>query len=316
MNKKYFIAGIFLLAFALPLWAHPGIGLVQDSKGNIYYTDLKQVWKRSPDGQLSIAVPKVQTHQLYMDAKDNLYGENLEYEGDTKKFSHYLWVLHPDGKLETLIGPKQAFVTHDYSLVRDSIGDQYWVEQARLSRFMKETPDGVVTQLAEGFFNNLKWMYATPEGTLYFINANALYKIDSTHLIRPVAKSLPVTTDSFAFASPNNDLMGIWSDYSGNIYVAVFSGQLIKKISPKGAVTIVENSQDGWSPTAGLFDKKGDLWIMEYNNRNEVRVRKIENFTGHPKGSSTKQKVILTIAIFLGLVSAIAILRFSTRSRH
>jgi len=32
--------------------AHPGIGIVKDSKGNIFYTDLKQVWKISPDGKL------------------------------------------------------------------------------------------------------------------------------------------------------------------------------------------------------------------------------------------------------------------------
>lgn len=317
MNKRYFFVAFLLLLFSFPLWAHPGIGLVEDSKGNIYYTDLKQVWKLAPDGSQSVAVPEVHTHQLYMDANDNLYGENLIYEGDaTKKFNHYLWVLHPDGKLETVIGPKPAFETQDYSLVRDSIGNQYWLQQQRLSRFMKQSTDGEVTQLAEGFYNNVKWLYATPGGTLYFINGNALYKIDSTHLIRPVAKNLSETTDSFAFASPNNDLMGIWSDQKNNVYVAVFSGQVIKKIAPNGVVSMVERSENGWSPTAGLFDKAGDLWVMEYNAQNQVRVRKVVNFTGTPKGSSPKQKIIVTAAVFLGLISALVILRFSGRRKH
>ena len=317
MNKKYILLSLLLLAFSLPLWAHPGIGIVEDSKGNIYYTDLKQVWKRTPDGNQSVAVPDVHSHQLYMDAKDNLYGENLVYEGDaTKKFNHYLWVLHSDGKLETIIGPKPAFVTQDYSLVRDSTGNQYWVVLQRLSWFMKQSPDGKVVQLAEGFYNNLKWLYATPEGILYFINGNALYKIDSTNLIRPLAKNLSETTDSFAFASPNNDLMGIWSDQKSNVYVAVFSGQVSKKIAPNGVVSMVERSEDGWSPTSGLFDKAGNFWIMEYNLQNQVRVRKVENFTGNPKSSSPKQKVIVTIAVLLGLISALLILRFSGRRKR
>lgn len=33
------------------IWAHPGIGIVMDSKGNVFYTDLKQVWKIDPLGK-------------------------------------------------------------------------------------------------------------------------------------------------------------------------------------------------------------------------------------------------------------------------
>ena len=31
--------------------AHPSVGIVQDSRGNVFYTDLKQVWKIAPDGK-------------------------------------------------------------------------------------------------------------------------------------------------------------------------------------------------------------------------------------------------------------------------
>lgn len=41
---------IFCLAGFFTALAHPGIGIVMDSKGNVFYTDLKQVWKISPDG--------------------------------------------------------------------------------------------------------------------------------------------------------------------------------------------------------------------------------------------------------------------------
>ena len=70
-----------LLSHVREVSAHPGIGIVKDSKGNIYYTDLKNVLKYSSDGKIVIVVPGVHTHELYIDGKDNLYGEHLWYEG-------------------------------------------------------------------------------------------------------------------------------------------------------------------------------------------------------------------------------------------
>ena len=85
-----------VLRAVLPVQAHPGVGIVQDSAGNIYYTDLKQVWKLAPDGKKSVAVPNVHTHELCLDGEDNLFGEHLWYEGDaTKKMLSMLRIDHP-----------------------------------------------------------------------------------------------------------------------------------------------------------------------------------------------------------------------------
>jgi hypothetical protein len=76
------LSGLLLLVLlSLPVMAHPGVGIVQDSRGNVFLTDLKQVWKIAPDGQRSVAVPNVHTHELILDKDDNLYGEHLWYEG-------------------------------------------------------------------------------------------------------------------------------------------------------------------------------------------------------------------------------------------
>ncbi len=55
---------LFLLTASVS--GHPGVGIVMDSRGNIFYTDLKQVWKISPEGRKSIAVANVHTHELYL----------------------------------------------------------------------------------------------------------------------------------------------------------------------------------------------------------------------------------------------------------
>jgi hypothetical protein len=61
----------------VPATAHPGIGIVMDQRGNVFYTDLSNVWRISPDGTKSIAVPFVHTHELFLDPDDNIFGEQL-----------------------------------------------------------------------------------------------------------------------------------------------------------------------------------------------------------------------------------------------
>ena len=116
-----------LLLYPVSILAHPPIAIVKDSKGNIFYSDLEQVWKLT-NGVKSVAVPDVHTHELFLDRNDNLYGEHLWYEGDaTKRFNHYEWVLHPNGILDTVVAPRQAYQQKDYSLARDLYGNEYYL---------------------------------------------------------------------------------------------------------------------------------------------------------------------------------------------
>src|SRR5688572_33457006 len=85
MNKiifSFFFLLIFWLVVPNKSFSHPGVGIVKDSKNNIYYTDLQYIWKVSPDGKKTAVVSNVHTHELYMDPDDNLYGEHLWYNGE------------------------------------------------------------------------------------------------------------------------------------------------------------------------------------------------------------------------------------------
>lgn len=75
--KKQLI--ILLISTAWSLKAHPGIGLVKDSKGNMFYTDLTKILKISVDGKKTVDVPNVHSHEIFIDENDNLYGEHLWY---------------------------------------------------------------------------------------------------------------------------------------------------------------------------------------------------------------------------------------------
>src|SRR5688572_20470588 len=120
MKSFLFFTLLFLVSPGIT--AHPGIGIVKDSKGNIYYTDLKQVWKISLDGTRTAVVKNVHTHELYMDEQDNLYGEHLWYNGESlDTWGHYAWCLKNNGELVKEIKPAEGFLTN-HSFVRDTAG--------------------------------------------------------------------------------------------------------------------------------------------------------------------------------------------------
>src|SRR5262245_47073863 len=101
MNRPFSFFVVLLLVEPIP--AHPGVGIVQDSRRNVYFTDLKQVWKITPDGKQTVAVTAVHTHELCLDAADNLFGEHLSYEGATQKWSYRIWRRKPDGAVDNVI---------------------------------------------------------------------------------------------------------------------------------------------------------------------------------------------------------------------
>jgi DNA-binding beta-propeller fold protein YncE len=69
--------------------------------------------------------------------------------------------------------------------------------------------------------------------------------------------------------------MGLWLDQDENVYVAVYSGRVVKKVDREGKVTVAARSGVPWSPTGGLVAPNGDLWLLENSMTNAVRVRQI-----------------------------------------
>src|SRR5437764_1161323 len=105
MKQTIFLAALTLLAVSAQ--AHPAVAVVFDSRGNVYYSDLAQVWRVATNGERSVVVPHVHTHELYMDAGDNLYGEQLRY--DEPRWLHYFWRRSPDGRIERVVPEHETF---------------------------------------------------------------------------------------------------------------------------------------------------------------------------------------------------------------
>ncbi len=308
-----------LLVFAYTVcYSHPGVGVVRDSKSNIYYTDLVNVWKLAPDGKKSIAVHNVHTHELYVDTKDDLYGEHLWYNGEKlNTWGHYVWCLRSNNKLDTIIKPTAGFLKN-YSFVRDKNENMYWVVRDSMSTFKKRSPDGNITTLLQGKFADIRWMYATKGGNIYFVDLVDLYKINASGKLILIAKNISGNSPAFGMYSGKHSLMGIWTDGAENVYVANLSGQVVKRISQTGKVENFAYSTTPWSPTGGVLDNDGNLWLLETSLTNDARVRKIipSKFI---KGKTTPMIIsnyILPVSIITIIVLAIiVIIRFLLRKK-
>jgi hypothetical protein len=279
MRRALLAAG---LALASPALAHPAIGVVEDSRGNVFFTDLAQVWKITPGGAITRAVAGVHTHELYLDADDNLYGEHIWYEGDaTKKWGHRVWKLSKDGTLTDVIPAREGFLTN-YSFVRDAAGNMYWAgdgegDAGPRVTIRKRAPDGTVTTLVgkDGGFTNIRWLVASKAGVLYAIDLGSVRRVDPSGKVTLLAADIDDADKLNPMEwSRQHRLMGLWPDADGSVYVANVTGEQVKRIAKDGTVSVVARSRGSWAPSGVGVAANGDLLILESAGA-RARVRRL-----------------------------------------
>src|SRR6218665_356634 len=273
--KKLLLIIICLVSLA-NTYAHPGIGIATNSKGEVFYTDLARVWKVLPDGKTkTIVVPNVHTHELYIDKQDNLYGENLWYKGEaTDKWGHFVWRYDAKGKFTKVIPNTEGFLSN-YSFTRDAQENMYWIERGKKeSILMKRGLVGKVSIAQTIKTVDVRWQYCQDDGTFYFVDDNDLFKIKDGK-VSAVSLNVNDVRDYKASRKPNHSVYGMCTDNAQNVYVTIYENREIRKILPNGKVSIAYTSPMSWHPTGGLFDKEGNLWVLENNDSNQVRVIKV-----------------------------------------
>ncbi len=271
---------VFTFAFTILCsagFSHPGVGIVEDSRGNVFYTDLKQVWKITPSGQKTVAVPNVHTHELYLDEQGFLYGEHLWYNGDKRDtWGHYVWRLSPSGQIEKVIPDTEGFL-ENYSFVRDHHGNMYWADRSKpCQQVVKRGVDKVTRPVSSECFENIRKVEALPDGSLYLIDFQDLKKIDAGGKVYTIASKIANKQWVKSSTDNQNAVMGIWYDPQGNLYAAVMSERLVKKFGSDGKERIAYKTSWPWAPSGGMVDSKGNLWLLETTMTNEVRVERVE----------------------------------------
>lgn len=312
---------LFFIALLLPLlgMGHPGIGIVKDSRGNIYFTDLHDVWKIT-NGSKRIIVPNVHTHELYIDQRDYLYGEGSRYDDRENKFYHYLWRYGTGGKVDTVMGMKEAYLRHDFSLARDEEGNEYYLKRFLVphtdtNHIYRKSPEGKETVWATGNFKSVNWLHPQEDGKVLYVSNNAIYSVDSTGNIQLVKAHVANAKPSFNFSKTNMMIWGIWQDHEKNIYAALYSNQSVVKIDTRGILTHIYTSKSNWAPLNGVLDNDNNLWVLESSDKNEIRVVEI---AASEFGVFKKDKVhvsVLPYIITSGVLIGIALFYVGFRNR-
>ncbi|HXH48037.1 MAG TPA: hypothetical protein VNM47_01565 [Terriglobia bacterium] len=239
-----------------------------DHRGSVFYTDLSNVWRISPDGTKSIVVRDVHTHELFLDADDNLFGEHLWYQVEaTNHWLHFIWKLSPDDILEKSL-PTRAY-PQDSSFARDAAGNMYWFTVGPPAAFIRRAPDGSIGRVGEyATYHDVKWLKATSRGDIYFTDDGDLRRLDSDGKVSTLARNVG--------EAAGNWIGGIWLDARARVYVAVWGARKVKRFNPaSGQVDVVARSKAPWGPSGGLVAPNGDLWMLETSEKNSVRVRRL-----------------------------------------
>ena len=133
-----------IICFVLPALsqAHPSVNILMDSKGNVYYSDLKQVWKITPAGTKTIAVPNVHSHELFIDSNDNLAWKHLWSDGDASNSWVILRRLNATGQFEKLIPQHGDF--YQLPVLIGTNSDACTGQGTRtMSKIMRRNADGI-----------------------------------------------------------------------------------------------------------------------------------------------------------------------------
>lgn len=253
--------------------AHPSVSVVVDKTGAIYYSDLSAVWVIRPDGTKEIAVADVHTHALWLSADGVLYGEDVSNRG--AHYRHRVWALTPQGELRDAISWREGHPSDyaDYSFVRDDEGRSYVLR--RSARRIDVLREGTRERsLSFAAYPGPVHEHHVYEGSVYVAVGGSLLRLDG-ETASAVASGLVERTEAFQFVQDRHALMGMWHDVQGGIYVSVFAGQAVKRVSPQGNVQTVASSEGAWSVVGGTFDAEGALLLLEWSTSNEARIRRI-----------------------------------------
>lgn len=262
---RLLILTCLLLLSANRASAHPGVGIVMDSKGNVFYTDLFHVWRIGLDGKKSIVVRDVHTHELSIDSADNVFGEDSEYLGG-ERYRHRIWRRSPNGIVTDVVPWRDGF-WRAYGFTRDQLGAMYWVSSPEgVSVIHTQSPDGQSSIVAPGvrFKNQINWIATGgPAGSLYVVDGRDLRRLGRDGRVTTVVANLGTV------------LMGLWTDAQSNVYVASWEAREVLRVSPDGNVRTVARAEAPWGPSGVLVASDGAIWVLETSTSNAVRVRRL-----------------------------------------
>jgi hypothetical protein len=323
------LAGLLLVLAPTLASAHPAWGIVADSQGRVYFSDLETVWRLDPDGHLSVFRPGVEgvhVHELALAADGAVKGDQLSYNPANETYHAGIWRRGADGRESWLLDPSTA-PPNGTGLAVDRAGNSYttqWLSNDdRRTMLWRHRADGRSELLAGPLqaASRYRQIVVASVGGMAFAPDGALLFGDGV-FIRRLAPGGAV--GDLYRGAPGSNIRGVAPDADGTVYATDFANHRVLAIGGDGKARIIHRSEPGWAPS-GLTATGGRLLVLEAEEDPAFishRVRVIELRDGkarviaspgaeaarlsasQPAAPPPAQRYGLAITIFLSLALA------------
>jgi sugar lactone lactonase YvrE len=293
-------------------------GVAVDGAGNVYVADTanETVRRITPGGVVTTLAGTVGSsgvadgtgttaqfsHPAGMAADSN----GNVYVAD--RFNKTIRKIAPGGVVTTLAGDPGALGSVDgltpfnfpFGVAVDNTGNVYWADRLH-SAILKIATNGVMTTLAGVYgqypdgrgsndgtgtsarFDNPRGLTVDGTGNVYVADSanNTIRKITPAGVVTTLAGTAGAvgSADGNGPSARFNEPTGVAVDVAGNVFVADAGNNLIRKITPGGAVTTIGGtagtfgSEDGIGAAAGFnnpagvaVDRAGNLYLADADN--------------------------------------------------
>ena len=262
-----------------PVIVHPGSGIAVDRLGQIYFVDMVSgIWKIDVHGVLT-HIPGPGFHWMTLDAGDRFSGARLP---------------SGSGGEVARIGPDPTVIlASSYPVAMGRDGNLYFPSHGVGApvQLLKMLPSGQTSVVADSPgttagrpIRDLNGLAAGPDGSLYYTESNAIYRVSKQGRISTVARNISLATcGSVPGMGPADHplLRGLAIDSGGTAYVAATGCGSVLRVTPDGRVSILFQNEGLWSPT-GIALFGNDVYVLEFlgaasDNRREMvpRIRTI-----------------------------------------
>lgn len=279
------------------IMAHPGSGIAVDRQGQVYFLDTGSgLWKIDRQGKVT-HLSEIKFHWLAVDANNLFASGRLPSSSGTGLD----WQIVKVGTDPTIL------IASDWPIAIGQDGSLYYQSGAAGHlRIMRSLPSGTTTVFADlpatvlgQPLPHVSGLWPGPGGSLYYTEESAIRRITARGIVGTVV-TVPALTGapSIPGISKHPYLRELTVDAQGTMYVADTGDARVLKITPRGKITALVQTESPWSPTGvALFGR--DVYVLEYlHTVRDVRsdwlprVRRIS-----PDGKST---IVVTVDQMVG----------------
>jgi hypothetical protein len=281
MMRFAWLPAILWLALASAVAeAHPPRGIAVTAEGRVFFGDLERIWSIGPDGRMAVVRSSAggQTHELFLDEGDHLFGEDSFYDPATRRYRSALWMRAPDGRYSITYGPTER-PAWGAGVFKDRLGCSVSAQESRARALLlhRLCPGGEPQLLSDPaamkqagplkLLSNIGGAAFGPDGSFYFRHRGIVQRLRAGDRL---------VTAATGFAPED---FGIAVDEAGALYVAEHGRRRIVRVQPNGRRSVPITAEAPWAPT-GVAARGGALYALEVTDHqpgrpSRYRVRRL-----------------------------------------